>query len=256
VGTIAVTGAAGGIGTSTCQRLEADGHRVIRVDVHYAEIIADLSGPDGRAQMAEAIGTACGGVLDGVVAAAGILEGDPEVMVSVNYFGAVATITDLLPMLARGTGRSAVVISSNSTTTQPGLAVEVAEACLSGNEDDARAAGARSRHSAYAGSKLALARWARATAIGTDWAGAGIRLNAIAPGLIDTPMTASSRDFILGLTEIFPIPQARAGRPEEVAGLLAYLLSPDASFFSGSFIIMDGGTDAAVRTHDWPTARP
>jgi NAD(P)-dependent dehydrogenase (short-subunit alcohol dehydrogenase family) len=63
-------------------------------------------------------------------------------------------------------------------------------------------------------------------------------------------------DFILGLGDVFPIPQQRAGRPEEVAGLLAYLLSPQAAFFCGSVVFMDGGSDAALRADDWPTGLP
>jgi NAD(P)-dependent dehydrogenase (short-subunit alcohol dehydrogenase family) len=88
-----------------------------------------------------------------------------------------------------------------------------------------------------------------------EWIGSGVRLNAIAPGLIATPMTADSMDFILGLGEVYPIPIARPGLPEEIASLLAYLLSSEAAFFCGSVVFVDGGSDAAVRSDDWPTSR-
>ena len=63
-----VTGAAGGIGRATTARLHDAGHRVIGVDVNGAEVSADLSTPDGRAAMVDAVGSLCGGTLDGVVA--------------------------------------------------------------------------------------------------------------------------------------------------------------------------------------------
>ena len=253
--TIAITGSASGIGAATGARLTADGHRVIGVDVHDAEVIADLSTAEGRAAMVAGVSDACAGVLDGLVAGAGVMGGDGDVLVSINYFGAVATLAGLRPLLARGTNPSAVAISSNSTTAQPGVPSSVVEACLAGDEATARQAAAPlGGLPSYPASKLALARWVRRHATQPDWIGAGIRLNAVAPGLIATPMTAESMDFILGLGDLFPIPAQRAGRPEEVAGLLAYLLSAEAAFFCGSVVFMDGGSDAALRSDDWPTS--
>jgi NAD(P)-dependent dehydrogenase (short-subunit alcohol dehydrogenase family) len=55
---------------------------------------------------------------------------------------------------------------------------------------------------------------------------------------------------------VFPVPIQRPGRPEEMAALLAFLLSPDAGFFVGSVVFADGGSDAAVRADDFPTPRP
>ncbi len=253
--TIAVTGSAGGIGTALRHRLEAEGHRVIGVDVRDAEVLADLATIDGRAAMVAAVTEQANGALDGVVAAAGITHDDGALVTSVNYFGAVATLTGLRPLLAGRPNAGAVAVSSNSSTTQPGLSLDHVAACLSGDEDAARAVAGHGV-GAYGSAKLALARWVRRQAVTADWIGAGIRLNAVAPGFIATPMTAGTEDFIMGLGEIYPIPIARAGAADEVAGLLAYLLSDDAGFFCGSVITMDGGTDATVRADHWPAARP
>lgn len=253
---IAITGAAGGIGRATRERLEADGHTTIGIDLAGAEIAADLSTPGGRRAMVREVDDACEGVLDGLVVAAGVGAGERTdlgpTIVSVNYFGAVATLEGLRPLLEGGTDPSVVVLASNSVTTQPGYPVEVAEWCLAGDEPRARQAAEPDAIGAYPASKLALALWARRQATTSAWIGAGIRLNAIAPGFIDTPMTVGTWDFVASLGEVYPIPAGRPGRPEEVAGLIAYLLSPEAGFFCGALVTMDGGTDAALRSDDWP----
>jgi len=252
VSTIAMTGSAGGMGRAIRQRLEPAGHRVIGVDLRDAEVTADLSTPPGREAMVAEVARQSGGTLDGLVVAAGIQAGEAATIVSVNYFGAVATLTGLRALLAEGTDPSAVVVGSNSATTQPGLPVEVTDLCLAGDEAGACRAVGDDALGAYPASKLALARWVRRQAPTADWIGSGIRLNAIAPGFIDTPMTAGGWDFVATLGDVYPIPVARPGRPEEVAGLVEYLLCADAGFFCGSVITMDGGTEAALRADDWP----
>jgi NAD(P)-dependent dehydrogenase (short-subunit alcohol dehydrogenase family) len=250
--TVALTGSAGGIGSAIRARLEARGARVVGVDVRDAEVLADLATPEGRAAMVEGVTAACEGVLHGLVAAAGVTHDDGRLVTAVNYFGAIATLEGLRPLLAGQPGAAAVAVSSNSTTTQPGVPVELADACLAGDEAAALALAGHGI-AAYPATKLALARWVRRQAVGDAWIGAGIRLNAIAPGLIATPMTAGSEEMILGLGDIFPIPIGRAGRADEVAALVELLLGPDGGFFVGSFLVMDGGTDATLRADAWPT---
>jgi NAD(P)-dependent dehydrogenase (short-subunit alcohol dehydrogenase family) len=253
--TIAVTGSAGGMGVALRARLEGDGHTVLGIDVRDAEVLADLATSGGRAAMVDAVTERSGGRLDGLVVAAGITHDEGPPVVAINYFGAVATLVGLRPLLAASGSASAVVVGSNSASTQPGLPVALAEACLAGDEGAAQAV-AGDGIGAYGATKLALARWVRRHAPTPEWIGAGIRLNAIAPGFIATPMTAGTEDFIMSLGDIYPIPAARAGTPDEIAGLLTYLLGPDAGFFCGSVIYMDGGTDAALRPDDVPTPRP
>ena len=257
VGTIAITGSAGGIGRATRRRLETDGHVVIGVDVRDADVVADVATPAGRDQMVADVTAASGGMLDGLVAGAGVAGADDAgLVVRTNYFGAVAALSGLRPLLERGAAASAVAISSNSTTALPALDRSIVHACLAGDEAEASRLAVAQPASAYAASKMALAHWVRRHSGTTEWAGAGIRLNAIAPGLILTPMTEGMADAVLKLGDVFPIPLHRAGRPEEVAGLLSYLLSPEASFFCGSVVFMDGGSDAALRSDDWPAPRP
>jgi NAD(P)-dependent dehydrogenase (short-subunit alcohol dehydrogenase family) len=256
VGTIVITGAAGGIGAACRRRLEADGHSIVGVDIRDAEVLADLSTPDGRAAMAAAVASLTDGVIDGLIAGAGVSGAPGEAVVSINYFGAVATLSLLRPLLARSSaGGAAVAISSNSTTTQAGYPLDVADACLAGDEPLARSLAAvdGSGVSIYPASKLALARWVRQHAVTPEWIGAGIRLNAIAPGFIQTPMTAGIEDFVLGLGDLYPVPIGRPGQASEVAALIALLLGPDGGYFVGSFLTMDGGTDAALNPTTYPT---
>jgi NAD(P)-dependent dehydrogenase (short-subunit alcohol dehydrogenase family) len=254
MGTIAITGSASGIGKATRERLEREGHTVIGVDLRDAEVIADLTTTDGRAAMVDGVARASGGALDGLLAGAGVSGRTNECsrVIRLNYFGAVSTLQGLRPLLAKGTNASAVAISSNAATTQPGGAHPSAvQACLDGDEERAIASTADIGTMGYAVAKLALARWVRRNAITGEWVGAGIRLNAIAPGIIRTPMTEAGIETILNMPN-WPRPTQEPGKPEEVAGLIRYLLSEEARYFVGSFIVMDGGTEAALRADDWP----
>ncbi len=257
--TIAITGSASGIGAATAERLAGSGHRVIGVDLRDADVICDLGTRDGRARAVDEVVRLCDGNLDGLVTSAGIgglttSNGGP--LVSINYFGTVALLEGLRPALA-ASGQSAVVcLSSNSASCQPNWPIEIAQACLSGDEDRARqVADAHLSVLAYPASKAAIAWYVRLNAPTPDWAGRGIRLNAIAPGLIETALTAGQRaDPVIGpALEQFPIPRGVHGRPHEVAAVIDFMLSPAASLLYGTVVFADGGTDALLRARDWPS---
>jgi NAD(P)-dependent dehydrogenase (short-subunit alcohol dehydrogenase family) len=133
--------------------------------------------------------------------------------------------------------------------------LDLVEACLAGDEAAAREIGDRvGSLAAYPATKTAIARWVRRHAPRPEWIGAGITLNAIVPGVTETAMLAEGRrDPQIGpYIDRFPVPAARAGRPEEIAALAAFLLGPEARFFCGSLVFVDGGTDALLRPDDWP----
>jgi NAD(P)-dependent dehydrogenase (short-subunit alcohol dehydrogenase family) len=243
-----VTGSASGIGRATRARLESQGDRVIGVDLRDAEVIADLAQPEGRRALVDAVARLSRGAIDALIAAAGVGAPGP-LAVRVNYFGAVATLEGLRPLLARGREPRAVAVSSQATIAP--LDVALVEACLAGDEERAADAAAQADPALpYASSKRALSRWIRRNAATPAWAGAGIPLNAVAPGVIRTPMTAAlfeTRDGRALLDKFVPMPLHGPGQPEDVAELLAWLASPANRLMTGQVIFIDGGADAVLR---------
>ena len=247
--TIAVTGSASGMCAATAARLERDGCRVIRVDWKGGDVVADLGTVAGRAAAVEGVRRLAGDALDGLVSGAGLGPyDDPAAVVRVNYFGAVAVLDGLFELLARGREPAAVAISSLAAVFEPIHLPGFAADCLAGDEAGALAkVRGRDGNTSYANAKHALALAVRRLAVA--WGAAGVRLNAVLPGKVATPMLAAiQRHEALGpLVAALPVPLGRDAQPEELASAIAFLLGPDARYVHGALLHADGGVDAQVR---------
>ena len=129
--TVVITGAASGIGKATAALAEAHGWQPIRADLNEGDVKADLATPQGRAAFVDGVTALVGERLDAVIACAGVALPTP-LTVKVNYFGAIATLEGMRPLLAKGTLPRAVGISSFASIMQADS--ELVEACLSGDE--------------------------------------------------------------------------------------------------------------------------
>ena len=239
--TALVTGASRGIGRATALALAKQGAQVI---VHYgsaaaeaegvvAEITkaggkataigADLQAADGPHKLAEQVKRIVGARLDILVANAGVSKAatieeatieDFDRLFAVNVRAPFFLVQQLLPVL--GTGSSVVLLSS--------LAAHAAVGTLY----------------AYAATKGAIDTLVKhfAAALGPQ----GIRVNAVAPGVVDTDMsnfarTDAGRDFTLGMQSL-----KRVAQPDDIASVIAFLASDEARWVSGDTVRVDGGS--------------
>jgi 3-oxoacyl-[acyl-carrier protein] reductase len=246
--TALVTGASRGIGRATATALAAAGTHVL---VHYGRskqeaeslvaeiqrkdgradaISADLGTPEGAALLAKQVRAIIGDRLDVLVLNAGISKAaritdhtveDFDNLFATNVRGPFFLVQQLLPVL--GEGSSIVVISSAAARTVPGKAGLDTPSIL-----------------AYASTKGALETLVK------HWAAilgpSGIRVNAVAPGIIDTDMsnftkTEAGREVALGMQAL-----KRVGKPEDVADVVAFVASDAARWITGASIPVDGGT--------------
>jgi NAD(P)-dependent dehydrogenase (short-subunit alcohol dehydrogenase family) len=232
---------------------------VIGVDLRGADVEVDLSTAEGRTAAVDGVLERCDGVLDGFVPSAGVnglLDG--EAAVRVNFFGVMAMLDGLRPALAAAGSSTVVLLCSNSTTMTPGLDPADAQIYLDGDEEAAVAHFRDQGWMAYPAGKLAIAYWTREHAVRPEWIGAGIRVNAVAPGVTDTAMTRPIMELegFGDAMRSIPIPIGRWGSPEEVAEAIRFLASPASSYVVGQILFVDGGTDALLQPRAHPHPLP
>jgi NAD(P)-dependent dehydrogenase (short-subunit alcohol dehydrogenase family) len=251
MGTYALTGGASGIGACLATTLREQHHEVINVDIRDADITADLSTASGRQAAVTQVRERAPGGLDGLVPLAGVGGSGPPgtLITAVNYFGSVELVEGLRELLALKQG-IVVLLCSNSAPMS--AADDPLVASLLAGDEAAALQVARENDNGmhYMAGKRALAYWMRRHTMA--YAREGIRMNAVAPGPVDTPMTRPLFDDpqMRGVMKqlIDNTPLGRAGRPEEIADTISFLLKPESSYVCGSVLYVDGGYDANSRT--------
>ena len=244
--TIIVTGAASGIGRATARRLAADGARVVPADRYDLSSLADeLRAAGGevtacqvdvtKADQVEAMARdaqAAYGRIDGLVNCAGIVvsklledttEEDWDRQLGVNLKGIFLCCRAIIPVMRKDGGGTIVNIGSDLGMVGGPMTP------------------------AYCASKGGVLQLTRALAV--DHAVDGIRVNCVCPGPVETPLLreidvtvpdpAVERQRVIDSTLL-----KRVGEPEEIAGVIRFMLSDDASNMTGSIVVADGGLTA------------
>lgn len=220
-----VTGGASGIGAQTAARLVADGAEVLRVDRKGdADLLLDVTADDANTEILDAVRHKYG-KLDILVTCAGISKFLPlqetsdevwENNIAVNLTAVFRLVRDATSLLKESqAGRVVTIGSVMSEFAGSGL-------------------------TAYTASKHGLLGLSRALA--TELGGYGITVNCVQPGAIETPMTTPAFSDMPEYKTFWSekAPLGRLGQPQDIADVIAFLVSDDARFMSGHGIYVDG----------------
>jgi NAD(P)-dependent dehydrogenase (short-subunit alcohol dehydrogenase family) len=237
-----VTGAAGGIGAAVVLRLVAEGARVAAIDrdaaalahlpdgVHRIE--GDLQDVGGAREAVSKALAALRGPADIVVSAAGVYALAPAAEVQAKDWDFNQNINLRAPFFVAQAAVAARA-ADPAAAERPMTVVNIASvgAYRSGTGDAALS---------YSASKAGLIALTKSMA--AEWAPADVRVNVVSPGVIDTSMVRIMDDPASGTAWLKArVPMARLGRPEEIAAVVCFLASDDASYVTGAELIADGG---------------
>jgi NAD(P)-dependent dehydrogenase (short-subunit alcohol dehydrogenase family) len=223
-----VTGAASGIGKATAELLARNGARVVACDLRAGDGVVAADVTDGetmRAVVAQAVETHgrldlaanCAGVGGGHGPTHEYPEADFDRIVAINLRGTWLSMRAELEAMLRTGGGAIVNVSSTLGLRGSPFA------------------------SPYSASKHGVLGLTKTAAL--EYAQQGIRVNAVCPGAIDTPMMDETFERFPGFRETLTayVPMGRMGGPEEVAGAIAWLCSDAASFVTGEALTVEGG---------------
>lgn len=264
---VAVVIGVGGMGRAIARRI-GNGRKVLLADVSEAALaVADVLRGEGqdvvtqvvdvssRASVAALADTAAGlGRVTQIAHTAGLspMQASTEAILRVDLLGVALVLEEFTRVVAPG--GAGVVISSMSAYLGGGLTAEQERAAAATPTDELLALpffapeALGSPASAYAWSKRANVL--RVQAAAGPWGERGARVNSISPGVISTPMGQQELDGESGqrMKAMVAMSAAkRLGTPDDIAAAAAFLLGPEASFISGTDLLVDGGTVAAVR---------
>lgn len=234
-----LTGAASGIGAATARLLAREGAHVVLADLNDnggASIAADL----GATAMAIKCDVSSAADIEALIKAAVDHYGRIDILFNNAGIGSFGTSVEIQP----AEWERVIAVDLHSVYYACHFAIpHMPRGSAIVNTASISGLGGDYRFAAYNAAKGAVINYTRALAV--DHARDGIRVNALCPGLVDTPITAGAQQ-LPGLKEEWEsrIPLGRAAQPEEMASVVAFLASEDASYVTGTIMVADGGTTA------------